>query len=114
MNDCLFCGIINGEVKGDIVFRNDSVVAFKDINPKAPVHLLIVPRKHIATLSEMEDEDAGRMGEVIQVAAELAKENEISQDGYRVVVNCGAAAGQSVYHLHFHLLGGRSFKWPPG
>ena len=114
MNDCLFCGIINGEVKGDIVFRNDSVVAFKDIKPKAPVHLLIVPRKHIATLSEMEDEDAGRMGEVIQVAAELAKENEISQDGYRVVVNCGAAAGQSVYHLHFHLLGGRSFKWPPG
>ena len=114
MSDCLFCDIIKGDVKGDIVYQSDSVVAFNDINPKAPVHILIVPQKHISMLSELKQEDEAVMGEIIYIAARLASENNISQDGYRIVVNCGASAGQSVYHLHFHLLGGRSFQWPPG
>ncbi len=114
MGDCLFCGIISGERKGSIVYQDGSVVAFKDINPQAPVHILIVPRKHIATLLDIGEEDKQLMGDVHSVAARLAKEHGVSGDGYRVVVNCGPAAGQSVYHIHFHLLGGRSFRWPPG
>ena len=114
MSDCLFCGIIKGDIKGAIVYEDSSVVAFKDVNPKAPVHVLIVPRKHIATLTDMGEEDKELIGDIFSVATRLAKDQGISKDGYRVVVNCGPAAGQSVYHLHFHLLGGRSFHWPPG
>lgn len=114
MSDCLFCGIIKGDVKGDIVYQDESVVAFKDINPKAPVHILIVPRKHVATLLDLEQEDKGLIGDVFCVASRLAENQGIAEDGFRVVVNCGAGAGQSVFHIHFHLLGGRSLTWPPG
>lgn len=114
MKECLFCGIIKGDVKGEIVYQDSSVVALKDINPKAPVHLLIVPRKHIATLLDLEKVDKGLIGDIFYVAAQLAKDQGISKDGFRVVVNCGAGAGQSVYHIHFHLLGGRALTWPPG
>lgn len=114
MKDCLFCGIVKREIRGDIVYEGESVVAFKDINPKAPVHLLIVPRKHIPTLLDMDNGDKILMGEVYETAAQLAKEHGVDRDGFRVVVNCGAGAGQSVFHLHFHLLGGRGFTWPPG
>ena len=114
MADCLFCGIISGEIKGEIVYQDSSVVAFKDINPKAPVHLLIVPRKHIATLLDVEQGDKGLFGDILVAATKLARDHGISEDGFRVVLNCGAGAGQSVFHIHLHLLGGRSLRWPPG
>jgi histidine triad (HIT) family protein len=114
MSECLFCGIIEGKIKGDIVYRDDSIVAFKDINPKAPVHILIIPRKHIATLGDVGSADAPLMGAIFITAAKLAQEHRIADDGYRVVVNCGAAAGQTVFHLHYHLMGGRHMGWPPG
>ena len=114
MSDCLFCGIVKGEIKGSIVYQDNSVVAFKDVNPKAPVHLLIVPRKHISTLLDLQPEDQTLIGDIFSVANQLARDHGISKDGFRVVANCGAGAGQSVFHLHFHLLGGRSMTWPPG
>ncbi|MCZ6624372.1 MAG: histidine triad nucleotide-binding protein [Deltaproteobacteria bacterium] len=114
MADCLFCGIVNGDVKGEVVYQDSSVVAFKDINPKAPVHLLIVPRKHIATLLDVEQEDKGLLGDILFAANKLARDHGISQDGFRVVFNCGEGAGQSVFHIHLHLLGGRAMTWPPG
>lgn len=114
MSACLFCGIIEGRIKGEIVYRDNSVVAFKDINPKAPVHILIVPTKHIATLLDLAEEDKELVGEIVSVANRLAKQQGIAKDGFRVVANCGAGAGQTVFHLHFHLLGARSFSWPPG
>lgn len=114
MNSCLFCSIIKGDIKGDIVYQDESIVAFRDINPKAPVHILIVPRKHIATLLDLEQGDKKLMGDIFYAAARLAKDKGISEDGFRVVLNCGPGAGQSVYHIHIHLLGGRPLTWPPG
>ena len=114
MSECLFCGIVKGDIKGTLVYQDNSVVAFKDINPKAPVHLLIVPRKHIATLLDLQQEDTSLIGDVFNAANQLARDQGIAKNGFRVVVNCGAGAGQSVFHLHFHLLGGRPMVWPPG
>ena len=114
MAECLFCDIVSGEIKGQIVYRDDLVAAFKDVNPKAPVHLLIVPNKHIATLLEVADEDLGLMGHILGVSRKLASDSGLGDKGFRLVVNCGPQAGQSVYHLHFHLLGGRPLSWPPG
>lgn len=114
MSDCLFCGIVDGKVKGNIVYQDGSVVAFRDINPKAPVHILIVPQKHIASVLDLQGEDRELIGEIFTVASKLARDNGVSQDGFRVVVNCGPNAGQSVDHIHFHLLGGRLLGWPPG
>ncbi|MBI4527928.1 MAG: histidine triad nucleotide-binding protein [Deltaproteobacteria bacterium] len=114
MADCLFCGIANREIKGSIVYENETVVVFKDINPRAPVHLLIIPRKHVATLLDLGEEDKGILSEIFSAANRLAESHGIAGDGFRVVVNCGPAAGQSVYHIHFHLLGGRTLGWPPG
>jgi len=114
MSDCLFCGIVEGRVKGDIVYRDESVVAFRDIRPQAPVHILIVPRKHVATILDLEATDAGVVGEIFLLIAKLAREQGVAESGFRVVVNSGADAGQSVFHVHFHLLGGRPFRWPPG
>jgi histidine triad (HIT) family protein len=114
MADCLFCGIAEGRIKGNIVYQDDSVVAFKDIRPQAPVHVLIVPRKHVATILDLEASDGAVTGQILSVAAKLAREQGIAESGFRVVVNSGADAGQSVFHLHFHLLGGRHFSWPPG
>ncbi|HET8552395.1 MAG TPA: histidine triad nucleotide-binding protein [Gammaproteobacteria bacterium] len=114
MNDCLFCKIIAGELPGDIVFQNDDVVAFRDINPQAPTHLLIVPRRHIPTLNDLTEADAGLIGRLSLVARELAAREGIAEDGYRVVMNCNEGAGQTVWHIHMHLLGGRGLTWPPG
>jgi histidine triad (HIT) family protein len=94
--DCIFCGIINGDVKGEVVYQDSSVVAFKDINPKAPVHLLIVPRNHVATLLDVEQGDKTLYGDILYAATKLARDHGISEDGFRVVFNCGAGAGQSV------------------
>jgi len=114
MSDCLFCGIVEGKIKGNIVYQDDSVVAFKDINPKAPVHVLIIPRKHVAGVLDLTAEDGALIGHIFAVAARLARERGIADSGFRVVVNSGADAGQSVFHLHYHLLGGRRMTWPPG
>ena len=97
-----------------MVYQDSSVVAFKDINPKAPVHILIVPRKHIATLLDLEPGDRELDGDVFAAASQVARDQGIAENGFRVVANCGPGAGQSVYHIHFHLLGGRHFSWPPG
>jgi histidine triad (HIT) family protein len=114
MSDCLFCGIVERKVKADVVYEDESVVAFKDIRPQARVHILIVPRKHIATLLDLRPEDVEPTGRIFQVAVKLAQEEGIAESGFRVVANCGADAGQTVFHLHYHLLGGRRFGWPPG
>ena len=114
MPECLFCSIIEGKVKGEIVYQDESVLAFKDIRPEAPVHILIVPRKHIESVSRLQSQDVQIVGAIFMIAAKLAKEFDIAKTGYRVVVNNGADAGQSVFHLHYHLLGGRPMRWPPG
>ena len=113
-SDCLFCRIINGEIPASIVYKDDRVVAFNDINPQAPTHVLIVPRRHIASLNELSTEDDGIVGEVVRRAAAIAKERGIAAGGYRTVFNTNAGAGQTVFHIHLHLLGGRSMHWPPG
>ena len=114
MAECLFCGIVEGKVPANRMYQDDAIVAFKDITPRAPVHLLIIPRKHIASVSEITEADRPLIGQIFQVAASLARDNGIAESGYRVVVNSGADAGQSVFHLHYHLLGGRPMSWPPG
>lgn len=114
MSNCLFCKIIAGEIKGDIVFENDSVVAFRDINPQAPVHILVVPRKHIATLNDLTASDSDVIRDVILTATQLAATENLTEPGYRLVWNCNREGGQSVFHIHLHLLGGRRMGWPPG
>ncbi|MSP40303.1 MAG: histidine triad nucleotide-binding protein [Deltaproteobacteria bacterium] len=114
MSDCLFCSIVEGKIKANIVYQDDVALAFKDIAPKAPVHILIIPRKHIVSVSDIGEADRELIGRIFQVAARLAREQGIVDSGYRVVVNSGADAGQSVFHLHYHLLGGRQMSWPPG
>lgn len=114
MPDSIFTKIINKEIEAEIIFEDDNIVAFKDINPMAPVHILIVPRKPIPTINDLKDEDAEIMGQIILRAKKLAHEFNIDSDGYRLVLNCNEAAGQTVFHIHCHLLGGRIFNWPPG
>lgn len=114
MKDCLFCGIVRGEIKATIVYQDETIIAFKDLNPKAPVHRLIVPRKHISTLLDLESGDESVIGNIFRAAVKLAEQEGIGKSGFRVVVNCGADAGQTVFHLHYHLLGGRRLGWPPG
>lgn len=112
--DCLFCKIIAGEISGNKAYEDDKVFAFYDINPQAPTHLLIVPREHIPTLNDLEQQHAELVGYMHLVAAKLAKEAGHDESGYRTVFNCQAGAGQSVFHIHLHLLGGRQLNWPPG
>lgn len=114
MADCLFCSIAEGKIKGQIVYHDDSVVAFKDISPRAPVHILIIPRKHIGGVLDLKPEDSAVVGHIFEVAAQLAREQGIADSGFRIVVNSGADAGQTVFHIHYHLLGGRQMAWPPG
>ena len=114
MSDCLFCGIADGKIKANLVYHDEALLAFKDIAPKAPVHILIIPRKHVVSVLDIEANDSGVIGRIFQVAGQLAREQGIADSGFRVVVNSGADAGQSVSHLHYHLLGGRRMTWPPG
>lgn len=114
MPDCLFCKIISREIPGKIVYEDDRVLAFEDINPQAPTHVLVVPKRHIDSLNELAPEDDGIVGEVVRRAAAIAKERGLSARGYRVLFNTNRDAGQTVFHIHLHLLGGRSFHWPPG
>lgn len=109
MENCIFCKIIQKDVPAQIVYEDEMVVAFQDINPVAPVHILVVPRKHIPTFNDIQPEDRELVGHMAWVVKEVAKKHRISEKGYRVIANCGEDAGQVVYHLHYHLLGGRSF-----
>jgi histidine triad (HIT) family protein len=112
--DCLFCKIIAGDIPAKIIYQDEHVIAFDDIHPQAPHHKLIIPRKHIATLNDLDTDDTHLAGHLLQTAKKIAKQLEIADDGYRVVMNCNAGAGQLVFHIHLHLLGGRSLTWPPG
>jgi histidine triad (HIT) family protein len=112
--DCLFCRIVDGDLSADIVYENDSLVAFRDIDPKAPTHILLIPRRHIATMNDLQEGDIALTGELFTTAARIAAEEGLAEDGYRVVMNCNEAAGQSVFHIHLHLMGGRPMTWPPG
>ena len=112
--NCLFCRIANKAVPAQIVGEDEGLLAFKDINPQAPTHLLIIPTEHIRALTDVSESHSGLMGRALRFANRLAREGGIAEGGYRVVVNCGAGAGQTVWHLHFHLLGGRAMRWPPG
>jgi len=114
MENCIFCDIVNKRIPATIVYEDNRVVAFRDINPQAPVHLLIVPKKHIATIMDLTTEDKDLIGEIHLVAQKLASQESIAQCGFRLVENCNADAGQAVFHIHFHLLGGRKLLWPPG
>lgn len=114
IENCLFCKIASGNIPAKIVYEDDHVVAFDDINPHAPTHKVIIPRKHISTLNDAEHADAELLGRMIQAATHIAKELNIADDGYRVVMNCNAGGGQTVYHIHLHLFGGRGLSWPPG
>ena len=114
MTDCLFCKIIKREIPGSIVYEDDRLLAFNDINPQAPTHVLLVPKRHIESLNDLAPGDDQVVGELARRAAAIAKERGIAAGGYRVVFNTNRDAGQTVFHIHLHLLGGRSMKWPPG
>ena len=114
MSDDLFQKIIDREIPADIVYEDDDVLAFNDINPHAPLHVLVIPKKHIRTLNDVSDQDEKLLGKLINVARKIARGNGVADDGFRLVMNCNKNAGQTVFHIHLHLLGGRSFSWPPG
>lgn len=112
MADCLFCRIIARQLEAKVVFEDNKLVAIHDINPAAPVHILLIPKKHLGSLSEVSEEDVELLGHLQVTASRLAR--ELNLESYRLVNNCGVSAGQSVFHIHYHLLGGRNFQWPPG
>lgn len=114
MSSCLFCRIVAGEVPSSRVYEDDRLVAFEDISPQAPMHVLVVPRQHIATLNDLTAEDDGLVGEMVRRGAAIAAERGYADTGFRTVFNCQSGAGQTVFHVHLHVLGGRSFGWPPG
>lgn len=114
MSDCLFCKMVAGEIQPDVVFEDDEVLAFRDVNPQAPVHVLVIPRSHIATTNDLDADNAHLLGKLYLAAKKIAADEGIAESGYRTVINCNAGAGQSVYHIHLHLLGGRPMGWPPG
>ena len=111
---CLFCRIIAGEIPGTFLHQDDRLVVLQDINPQAPLHVLVIPRKHVATLNDLSQEDDGLIGEMLRRAAIVAREHGVAESGYRAVFNCNREAGQTVFHIHLHVLGGRSLGWPPG
>lgn len=114
MADCIFCKIANKEIPSEIVYEDDNIIAFKDANHQAPVHILFIPKKHIESLNDLSEEDSALIGDIFYRIKELAKDLGIAEEGYRVVNNCGKLGGQTVFHIHFHLLAGRQLTWPPG
>lgn len=114
MTDCIFCKIVAGELPADIVYENEHVVAFRDLTPQAPHHLLIIPRKHISTVNDLEPEDVASPGALLLAAKTVAHQLGVAEDGYRLVMNCNRRGGQTVFHIHLHLLAGRDMHWPPG
>jgi histidine triad (HIT) family protein len=114
MEDCIFCKIVAGEIPADIVFEDDAVMAFRDLNPQAPTHVLVIPKRHIASLNDLTADDQPLMGRLFTAARDIAVQAGFADAGYRTVVNCNADGGQTVFHIHLHLLGGRAMHWPPG
>lgn len=114
MTDCLFCKMVSGEIQPDTVYEDDQVLAFRDIHPQAPTHVLVVPKRHIATLNDLTEGDAELVGRLFLAARRIAAQEGIAERGYRTLINCNAEAGQSVFHVHLHVLGGRPMGWPPG
>lgn len=114
MSDCLFCKIINGEIPAQNIYEDDEVLGFNDIAPQAPHHVLFIPKKHISTVNDLQNEDAALVGKLYLAAKQHAAELGIAQQGYRLVMNTNAGAGQTVFHIHLHMLAGRSLSWPPG
>ena len=113
-DDCLFCRIVRGEIPADVVAEGDSWIAFRDIQPQAPTHVLVIPREHVDSVGQLEGDDTALGGDLLLAAAEVARVEGVDDSGYRVVTNVGERAGQSVFHLHMHVLGGRRMRWPPG
>jgi len=114
VNDCIFCKIVVGDIPADRVFEDEQVVAFRDLNAQAPTHVLVIPKRHIATLNDVGPEDEAVVGHMQAVAARIAEDEGFADSGYRTVLNCNEAGGQTVFHIHLHLLGGRAMHWPPG
>lgn len=112
--DCIFCKIISGEIKANLLYQDKDVIALDDINPTAPHHKLIIPRRHIATINDLTIADTSLIGHMVLVAKQIAKENGMAEPGYRLVFNCNSGGGQAVFHIHLHLIGGRPMNWPPG
>ncbi len=113
-SDCLFCKILAGDIPAELVYESDMAAAFRDINPQAPTHVLVIPRKHISTINDVTSDDEAIVGSLFTAAKEIAAADGIADDGYRAVMNCNEGAGQSVFHIHLHVLGGRPMNWPPG
>jgi histidine triad (HIT) family protein len=111
---CLFCRIIAGEIPGTFLYQDDRLVVLQDVNPQAPLHALVIPRRHVASLNDLSPDDDGLVGEMIRRAASVAREQGVAERGYRTVFNCNSEAGQTVFHIHLHVLGGRPMAWPPG
>lgn len=114
MSDCIFCRIVRGEIEARIAYEDDELIAFHDVAPQAPTHILVIPRDHVSTLFDLDPEDAGLLGRMQMAAIRLARELGLDRSGFRLVTNCLEDAGQSVFHIHLHLLGGRRMEWPPG
>ncbi|MCA9453535.1 MAG: histidine triad nucleotide-binding protein [Nitrospira sp.] len=114
MGDCLFCQIVKGAIPADKLYEDEHAFVFNDINPQAKVHMLVIPKRHVVSLDDTKETDDALLGHLMVVCAKMARQREIADGGYRVVANTGPGAGQSVFHLHFHVMGGRTFAWPPG
>ena len=114
MTDCIFCKIVSGDIPADKIFENDHVIGFRDLNPQAPTHVLVIPKKHISTINDIQAEDRSLVGEMFLAAQKIAANEGLSERGYRTVMNCNEEAGQTVFHIHLHVLGGRRMHWPPG
>lgn len=114
MTDCIFCKIVEKKIPAKIIYEDENVIAFEDINPQAPVHTLVIPKKHIPTLLDIKEEDIYLIGHLIKVSNKIVNDKGIAERGFRIVTNCNPESGQTVYHIHFHVLGGRKMHWPPG
>ncbi|MCO6412498.1 MAG: histidine triad nucleotide-binding protein [Thiogranum sp.] len=114
MTDCIFCKMASGEITPDTIYEDDDVLAFRDLHPQAPTHVLVIPKRHVSTLNDLDADSAGLAGKLLLAAAKVADREGIAEQGYRTVINCNTAGGQTVFHLHLHLLGGRPMHWPPG
>jgi histidine triad (HIT) family protein len=114
MTKCIFCKMVDGEIQPDVVYEDEDILAFRDANPQSPTHVLLIPKEHIATTNDLDDHNADIVGRLYLAAKQVAADEGIAERGYRMVMNCNPEAGQSVYHIHLHLLGGRPMNWPPG
>ena len=114
MSDCLFCKMVSGEIQPDVVYEDDDVLAFRDVNPQAPLHVLVIPKTHIATTNDLDTGNVDVIGKLYLAARQIAMDEGVADPGYRMVMNCNPGAGQSVYHIHLHVLAGRPLGWPPG